>query len=330
MLGGALGDALGYPVEFESNADAIAARLPALRPRLISDDTQMTLFTVEAIVQARAAGVDQGWSASALGAYQRWYATQAMRPPDTAPPAARSESWLLREPRLHARRAPGNTCLSALARSFLVAERPTVESPPNHSKGCGAVMRSAPFGLAAATREQAFTEARDAGVLTHGHPSGYLSAALFAAVIHDVARGTPLRDAIHLGLECAAREPGHEEVRDVILLALATADAGPIGPAALEQLGGGWVGEEALAIGLACALRVPEGTPQHVALALSQSVTHAGDSDSTGSIAGNLLGAMFGREALPTEWLASLELVDVVERLSAELVAAITAEPSPR
>ena len=37
-------------------------------------------------------------------------------------------------------------------------------------------------------------------------------------------------------------------------------------------------------------------------------VNHGGDSDSTGLIAGHLLGAMQGRSAIPNRWLAPLEL----------------------
>jgi ADP-ribosylglycohydrolase len=50
-------------------------------------------------------------------------------------------------------------------------------------------------------------------------------------------------------------------------------------------------------------------------------VAHAGDSDSTGSLTGNLLGAMFGCESLPEAWLADLELREVIERVAADLHA---------
>jgi hypothetical protein len=37
-------------------------------------------------------------------------------------------------------------------------------------------------------------------------------------------------------------------------------------------------------------------------------VNHSGDSDSTGSITGNILGAVHGEAALPVTWLQHLEL----------------------
>jgi hypothetical protein len=88
------------------------------------------------------------------------------------------------------RRAPEPP--SALEALSGASSLPTVDAPPNHSKGCGAVMRVAPCGLGAATRELAFELARDTGVITHGHPSGYLSAAYFAALVWDLARGGSL------------------------------------------------------------------------------------------------------------------------------------------
>ena len=48
-------------------------------------------------------------------------------------------------------------------------------------------------------------------------------------------------------------------------------------------------------------------------------MNHSGDSDSTGAITGNLLGALLGRSAIPEHWLARLELRAVIEQVSADL-----------
>ena len=96
--------------------------------------------------------------------------------------------------------------------------------------------------------------------------------------------------------------------------ALELAASGRPRPTDLERLGGGWVAEEALAISLCCALTA-ESFVDGVRLA----VNHSGDSDSTGSVTGNLLGASFGRVALPPSWLKSLELLDVIDRIAHDL-----------
>ncbi|MDI3287331.1 ADP-ribosylglycohydrolase family protein [Polyangium sp. 15x6] len=332
LLGGALGDALGYPIEFVRSEKQIIERFGATAPPdlsyasevRVSDDTQMTLFSAEALLRARSAG-SGAIVPFALGAYQRWYVTQEMAPRDRVRHRS-GEGLLLADPRLYARRAPGQTCLSALSSSFTRPSIATIDDPPNGSKGCGAVMRAAPFGLAARTREDAFVAARDAAVLTHGHPSGYLSAAYLAALVHDIAQGATLEEAMGLVDALLIREREHQEVAAALARARALAAGGALSPSAIEQLGGGWVGEEALAIAIACAL---QATARDVAQTLWRAVAHGGDSDSTGSITGNLVGVMFGASALPMQWLSQLELRDLIERVARDLHAAAMGRGCP-
>lgn len=84
----------------------------------------------------------------------------------------------------------------------------------------------------------------------------------------------------------------------------------------MVRLGQGWAADEALAISVCCAL-VTRTFEEGVILA----VNHDGDSDSTGSITGQLLGARDGVEAIPREWLEPLELCDVIEELTRDLYA---------
>jgi ADP-ribosylglycohydrolase len=77
------------------------------------------------------------------------------------------------------------------------------------------------------------------------------------------------------------------------------------------------VAEEALAISLYCAIAAPD-----LESALLLAVNHGGDSDSTGAITGNLLGAIHGERAIPRRWLDALELREEIERMAEELHAA--------
>jgi ADP-ribosylglycohydrolase len=95
-------------------------------------------------------------------------------------------------------------------------------------------------------------------------------------------------------------------------------------PEAIESLGGGWTGEEALAISLYCALVSGNDFAKGTRLA----VNHSGDSDSTGSITGNILGALLGERAIPDEWLDQLELVDVVRQVGDDLFTAFEGSES--
>jgi ADP-ribosylglycohydrolase len=290
----------------------------------------MALFVAEGFIRAVQRFSDRGICNPVFvirSALLRWYATQV---PGARLSKWQSSGWLLRDPRLHHRRAPGNTNLAALAAQLVSqldagsefgAELPSIGARPNNSKGCGAIMRSAPIGLGCVSAAVAFEMARDAAVVTHGHPSGYLSAAYFAAVIHEVANGVTLLVAMDTADTLLAGQDDRGETVDAIVRARELAARGAPTPDEVELLGGGWVGEEALAIALVCALTVNSPSPGATAAALWRAVLHSGDSDSTASLTGNLLGAMHGTACLPSRWLEELELKDVIERIAEDLFA---------
>ena len=187
-------------------------------------------------------------------------------------------------------------------------------------------MRVAPVGLALGI-DDPFRVGCELAALTHGHPSGYLAAGCLALVIRELVRGATLEQAAREALEELRRWPAHEECASAIEAALARARAGRPTPESVEALGAGWVAQEALAISLYCAL----AHPQDFASAVLLAVNHGGDSDSTGAIAGNLMGALLGDGAIPERWLAELELRPALERLADELgerCAAPGARPS--
>ena len=312
LLGGAIGDALGAAIEFVS-LDTIRSRFgpdgltqfAAAYGRLgaITDDTQMTLFTAEGLLCARAAHADPSPEqfVDAIGeAYLRWLTTQDGSSVDDC-------GWLADQPVLRSRRAPGLTCLGALE----AGGHGSTSNPLNDSKGCGAVMRAAPIGLLSAST---FTVGAETGAVTHGHASGYLSSGALAVIVGDLLRGDALGDAVDHARGELAQWPRHEETLAAIDAAVALAQRGSPSAETVETLGAGWVGEEALSIAIYCAL-VSSDVHQGLALA----VNHSGDSDSTGSIAGNLLGAMHGVDALPSEVLAELEARDIIEEIATDL-----------
>jgi ADP-ribosylglycohydrolase len=183
----------------------------------------------------------------------------------------------------------------------------------NDSKGCGGVMRVAPVGLIAS---DPFALGCEVAALTHGHPSGFLAAGAFAVAISAVTRGTPLGEAVAVARGSVAGDPEGREVVRAIDRALLAASAGRATPETVETLGGGWVAEEALSIAFYCAL--VESDPRR---ALLLAVNHSGDSDSTGAILGQLLGAAHGGRAVPAEWAAALEGREVVERVAEDFAA---------
>src|SRR5512146_2429798 len=233
LLGGAIGDALGGPIEFFTIARIRQQFGPAgvtgyidrneLGQAEFTDDTQMTLFTAEGLLIARQRGAMTPTEAIYRG-YLRWLRTQRMR--QTGPTGELTrEGWLLGHEEMWKIKAPGNTCLQALSSG----RRGSPENPPNDSKGCGGVMRVAPIGLAF-KGEAAFEQACAAAALTHGHPSGYLSAGVLAQVIGDIVQGKSLKEAVQASLSTLARWPGHEEVLNAIQNALKAARECPPTP----------------------------------------------------------------------------------------------------
>jgi ADP-ribosylglycohydrolase len=326
LLGGAVGDALGAPVEFlkldEIRAKFGAAGLKDFVPaygRLgaITDDTQMTLFTAEGLLRAHVRQSLKGIChppSVVHHAYYRWFETQQVKRVLSAEEAStlrRPDGWLVTHRELWSRRAPGRTCLAALSETPLQFGA----LAKNDSKGCGAIMRVAPVGLLC--RSLAFDFGREVSAYTHGHPTGYLSGAYFAEVIALLVEGEALREAMEKARAPLERSADSGEVLRAIDAASDLARKVPepaIGD--VEVLGGGWVGEEALAIALYCAL-VATSFEQ----ALRLSVNHSGDSDSTGSLAGNLLGVIHGAEVIPDRWLRHLELREVIEEVAGDLAA---------
>ena len=194
-----------------------------------------------------------------------------------------------------------------------------MQRPLNNSKGCGGVMRVAPVGLVAEDEAQAFSLGCQAAAITHGHPSGYYSAGCFATIVHHLMSGRSLPEAIEFALRILERPENdeHEECAEAVHQAMAMwrdADLKP-SPDVIERLGGGWVGEEALAISLYCALAAQDDFARGVLLA----VNHSGDSDSTGAITGNLLGLTLGARAIPEKWLSELELRAEIEAVAGDL-----------
>jgi ADP-ribosylglycohydrolase len=345
LLGGAVGDALGAPVEFDGIA-SIRQRYgpPGIvdfdeahgRRGAITDDTQMTLFTAEGLLRGVTRFEFKGICHPATvvyHAYIRWLHTQSDRSTSQCS-ADQLDGWLIGVNELHNRRSPGTTCLTAL-RGGVMGTR---ESPLNNSKGCGGVMRAAPVGLIAINEGDAFRLGCETAAITHGHPSGYYSAGCLAAIVFYLVAGQPLLDAIELTLGLLEirvprqemplpphtpywvvdKNPDHEECAQAIhrAVALWRRRELPPSPEVVETLGGGWVGEQALAISLYCALAAGDDFERGVRLG----VNHSGDSDSTGAITGNILGLMLGVDAIPRRWLDGLELRDEIDALAGDLL----------
>ncbi len=339
LYGGAIGDALGYPVEFLSTKeiveiygrDGIRDYACSEGKALISDDTQMTLFTLGGLLawrgdQERGKNKDS-WKEYVWKSYQDWLFTQDKN----ACPHPPRVSWLADEPVMHAKRAPGLTCLSALEDGTCGS----IGEPVNDSKGCGGLMRVAPaaFWDPWDYSREVCTAGAEIAAMTHGHLMSSICTAAFVNLLEKLLGGICLKKAAEEVLDLSDlllwdtwggnydkmnhyRDRAEMvEFKEIMDKAVSLSKSSLTDREAIEAIGEGWVAEETLAIAVYCVLK-HEGD---FAAAVTAAVNHGGDSDSTGAVAGSLMGAACGYSRLPKHWLERLEAKEILDRLALEL-----------
>lgn len=355
MLGGAIGDALGYPVEFLTRKDILCKygssgiisyqELNDQGKAVISDDTQMTLFTANGLLF----GVTRFCTHGGLGAglkdfvryaYMDWLQTQIGVDDYTN----YHYCWIRDIAELNVQRAPGNTCMSSL---IDIMHHKEVQ---NDSKGCGGVMRVAPVGLMAAadstievkdysgndvprrtwSENEVIRLGGDCAEITHKHPLGYLPAAIQAGLVYYILMSEvqisfselesliwKVYDDVEKEYQSQREQVALKELKRLLENAIRLAGDMFISEEnAIRQLGEGWTGDEALAIAVYCALKHIDSFEQ----AIISAVNHDGDSDSTGAICGNLMGAIVGMDGIPDHFISQLELRSLIEDIADDLL----------
>lgn len=325
IVGGSIGDAIGAPTEFIDLNSIISkygstgvndyVEFPDGKGE-ITDDTQMLLFTAEGLLRSlhrtNITGVWGDYSQICYQSYLRWLSTQSDWYADDATKNIQLNGWLIKERFLFRRRGPGNTCLTALR-----SGKPgTMEHPINNSKGCGGIMRIAPVGLLFHNSPaQAFQIGAELAAMTHGHPSGYLSAGYLSALIAYINNGDSLMASIVKAGNILKEYPGYEETQIAIERAVNLYHLGQPSYQSVEMLGLGWIGEEALSISLYCALCFQNDFEKAINLAAN----HSGDSDSTGAITGNIVGLILGEHGIPDRWIENLSNYEAIKQIATDL-----------
>lgn len=335
LVGGAVGDAMGYPVEFIPSFQAIELKYGPQGIQnydyefgyaeggspdvaVISDDTQMTLYTADGLLCARYRGLDK--LDEVRKAYLDWYAGQKGYDNSAA---ARD---LAKIEALNQQRAPGSTCLASLG--ALAAGDPV----ENDSKGCGGIMRIAPVAIEGAATSARLSDtarlAADIALITHKHAQSTYASATAAMLMqmclraetgHGVDTFVTLLEIV-LG-ELKQLYPGYPDemkhFQDLMAKAVRLARESKDADADIIEhgLGGGWVAEETLAIAIFSIIR-HFGSFRR---AILTAVNHGGDSDSTGAVAGNIAGALYGIYAIPEEWRRNVEFSEMIGTIAERL-----------
>ncbi len=323
LVGLAVGDALGYPVEFLNGSELRAKYGPAGitdfvthhgQRGLYSDDTQMTLAVARALLAANLNSLDD-----IMRHVRDEFVAWSVSPENN--------------------RAPGVTCMNGAQQ--LQAGVHWFSSGDPYSKGNGAAMRAAPIGLLFSKRPQQLIDvSRAIALCTHAHPTGVSSAiAAAAAVAYVVEGGAPAGLIAHLKkvLRFARGPDGYHEVVSYDPLgeqitrlddAQRALDEGRSPDTAFDLIGAGWVGEEAVAGACFAYLKDPKRFENAVLIGANAAQTdEAGrsrgkcDSDSIACIAGSISGAALGLEAVPTRWVNGIENRDLLLATADELFA---------
>jgi ADP-ribosylglycohydrolase len=298
LYGLALGDALGAPVEFLSLAQ-IKTRYGALgiqeppSPALYTDDTQMTLALAEGLLDAG-----------------------LTTPVDVQMQAVGSRfiEWL------HSRdnnRAPGHTCIQGVQK--FEAGASWSESGLAGSKGCGSAMRVAAIGCLYQHDEERLREISIAsGLITHRHPTAIAASVAAAYAIKLALDGVAVSQFLP---RIMAFTDGLSDELDAALYGVGHAGAWADEERALDHIGQGWTGEEAVALAFYCVIRYPDD----YAACVRRAANTEGDSDSIACIAGGILGARLGLDAVPADWRERCENKDYLDDLAARMAAARSA-----
>jgi ADP-ribosylglycohydrolase len=205
----------------------------------------------------------------------------------------------------------------------LAAGAPWREAGVKDSKGCGSCMRVAPIGyFYQHDEDQLQTVARSQSWLTHRHPAAdaaCIGAARLVKLALDGASPAEFPSRV------LAVTEGLSEEFDAALLRIGHVLSWTDEESALAHIGptrgGGWIAEEAVAMALYCVLKHPDD--YRAAVILGANIN--GDSDTVASIAGGILGARLGPEAIPADWAARLENAEYYLGLADRLAAAKSA-----
>lgn len=292
LFGVALGDALGFPVEFSSLAEIKETYGPGgitepPDPALFSDDTQMTIALTNGLLDVGLDAPLDDQMQSVSRAFIAW-----KNSPEN-------------------NRAPGLTCMNAVTR--LESGLPWNQSGIVSSKGCGSAMRVSTIGYLYQQDEARLREiAHQSGLITHGHPAAVAASIAAAYAVKLALDGVTVSEYLP---RIMTFTEGISDEFEQALRRVAHVGAWGNEEQALEHIGRGWMGDEAVALALYCIIRNPD---DYVAC-VRRAANTIGDSDSVACIAGGIMGARLGLDAIPLAWINRCErageLQDIAQRM---------------
>lgn len=302
VLGAAIGDAMGHPTEFirsfesiyERYGDKGVARFELFWERdgrrfaPYTDDTQMA----EVVLRTLLDGHDD--LDETMGRMAQGFVAWSKNPQG-------------------GHRAPGGACMSGCGR--LARGVPWREGGGETAGGCGSVMRAYPFGLVFAhDLEKAESWAVAHSKLTHRDPIALGACAAMAVGMARIVRGAAPSRVTSEMVAAACRY----SARTAAMMATAIEEArAGVGPTTTLRRLEGWAAHEAIAAAVYIFTRHADDP----VAAILEGANTPGDSDSLATLAGALVGARCGIEALPGDWVRDVERSEELQELARRIPA---------
>jgi len=298
VFGTAVGDALGYPVEF-LNLEQIEQKFPGGftdYPRLVSngtrkvaqysDDTQMMIATFKGLLRAETWD-DLDHAGELIAAeYVRW-----SKSPEN-------------------NRAPGAACMYGC--SNLDKGVPWRKAGKEDSKGCGTAMRAMAYGVWHwKDPKKAAHWAAEHSLMTHNSKSAMAAAAGVATAVAMGIQGYHYSEMYAAAWEAADQYDSECSM----MLASILSKWWDQSPEEVLTHFKGWRGDESLAASFWCFTKHPRSYKN----AVLRAVHSPGDSDSLGAITGALIGSRLGVKSIPEHFIKNIESTDALLELVEEL-----------
>jgi len=331
LLGLAIGDAMGYPVDTRTwpqiREDYGPYGLMGYDLRNgyaeISSHTQLTAFSCNGLLLGQTRGQVYGKMAPFVRyvylAQQEWAIGQ--RRYDQP---GRNHCWVFRVSEMRHRHCTDTRMVETLNRS-----RPgSLEDPVNRYDTPASLAAAIAAGVFADSGKLGHKEADRLGAetvaLTHGHPLAFLPGAVIAHVIGDCLRHSdvPLKAIVKKSLRTLQEQFVREYPREVgqitalVEQAMSLAEERLTQPVtAMERLKCD-TGAEVLAGAVYAALLCEDDFDNAMVVA----VNHSGRSAAVGCLTGAILGAKMGEGALPDFYLDGLYIAEVLRELADDLI----------
>ena len=302
LLGVALGDALGVPVEFQSRAVRVKDPVTGMRgygthqqpPGTWSDDASLTFCLAEAL--------SEDFQLDKLAANcVRWW----------------KQAWWTAHGRLF---DIGITTAESLRRVRQGVAPASAGGRGERDNGNGALMRILPllFKLTHEPAQEAadYALVQDVAAITHGHVRSTAACWLYLALAQELRVGfSPAEGYARLcqGGGAALQRLGVPAEEIAHFQPLLGGDLAAWSPERIQS--SGYV-LHTLEAALWCLLR-----HSSFAATVLAAVNLGEDTDTTAAVAGGLAGLYYGESSLPAEWLATLARRNDIEALAARLTA---------